>query len=139
MVSFGFDEAHNCELTEESSSKCWKLAAGVTYICMAASGVGYAVFGMLATLKRIKHWRTDWLNFLLAVRIAYWIYLVAVLIWFFFSSAFLTPTQLGWVPYTLFANAVVIGTGVALHLRVWVNKLEKARIIEEVLTGGGGG
>ena len=106
---------------------------------MAASGVGYAVFGMLATLKRIKHWRTDWLNFLLAVRIAYWIYLVAVLIWFFFSSAFLTPTQLGWVPYTLFANAVVIGTGVALHLRVWVNKLEKARIIEELLTGGGGG
>ena len=50
IVSFSFSQAQTCELIEESSWKCWKLAAAVAYICMAAGGVLYALIGIGASL-----------------------------------------------------------------------------------------
>ena len=85
---------------------------------------------MLATVQKIKGWEYECLNFLLAVRITHWIYLTGVLAWFFFSYAFLTPLELGWVPYTLFCNALVVGYLLGVHIRYWINRIDKARIID---------
>lgn len=63
------------------------------------------------------------------MRIAHWIYLTGILTWIVFTGAIAHFFSLGWCPYVLLVNALLLGYIIGAHLRYWSNKLEMARIV----------
>lgn len=53
-IQFGVNSLSACELASVDRSKCWNLGIAVSYVSIAISGLVYGVYGVLATILKIK-------------------------------------------------------------------------------------
>ncbi len=133
FIKFGVNSLSACELASVDRSKCWNLGVAVSYISLSICGLVSAVYGVIVTIYKIKGKKHDIFNFLLAVRITHWIYIAGIGTWVVLTGAFLHPLSLGWCPYVLLGNALIIGYIIGVHLRYWNNRLDMARIMNDLL------
>ena len=133
QIKFGVNSLSACEQAALDQSKCWNIGVAVAYICLATGGLFYGAFGFAATLQRLCSWKCELLAFPLAVRIAHWIYLTAIISWLVFTGAILHFFSLGWCPYLLLVNPIALGTITALHHRYWYDRLERQRLVNALL------